>query len=194
MTHSVPRFAFVLLLVTLGACAPRGESSTLPKLTFAQLQPLPVDVETITVKADVPMAQGENPIKHTNVAEAFNSYARQRFVGQGGIGAGTLAITLNEIRVTKQTENTDNQWTAWTHLDQMDSYKVGLTTTLRYDGPNGLYKTAVLKQERGIDIPQRTSLAEREKLEQDMIERLIADLDAQAIAAMQNSLNVMSVR
>lgn len=188
------KYIVLTFMLVLAACAGKEPPSTLPKLTFAQLQPLSVDVETINVKADVPMAQGENPIKHTNVADAFNNYARQRFVGQGGIGSGTLSITLNEVRVTKGTQNTDNQWTAWTRLDQIDSYKVGLTTTLRYDGPNGLYKTAVLKQERGIEIPQRTSLAEREKLEQAMIERLMADLDAQATIAMQNPLNIMSAR
>lgn len=187
---------FILLsTVSLTACTSfdrKDQTSTVPKLTFAQLQPLPVDVGQVVVNTAVPDQSGTNPIAHTPLAQAFSDYAHQRFVGMGGPGAGTLTVTLNETRVSKGTKNTDNKWVAWTNLDKVDGYMAAVKATFRYDSADkSVFKEAVLRQERGIDIPQRTTLAERQLLEQQLIEKLIADFDKQAIPALQSNLQIL---
>lgn len=191
------RISSLLLLVALtttAACSSQKDMiGTLPQLTFAQLQPLPVDAERVEISTAVPDQAGTNPIAHTTISKAFETYAKQRFVGMGGPGAGTLSITVNETRISRGTENTDNKWTAWTQMDKSDDYKAAVKATFRYDSADrSVFKTATLQQERGLTIPQRTSLAERQKMEQELIENLIADFDKQALPALQSQLNILA--
>ncbi len=188
------RIFTLVLLIALTACTGQKDMiGTLPQLTFAQLQPLPIDAERVEISTAVPDQEGTNPIAHTTIAKSFETYAKQRFVGMGGPGAGTLSITVNETRISRGTENTDNKFTAWTQLDKSDDYKAAIKVTFRYDSADrSVFKNAVLQQERGLTIPQRTSLAERQKMEQQLIENLIADFDKQAVPAMQNQLNILA--
>ena len=182
----------VLALPLLACASDPAPVDIVPQLTFAQLQPLPLDVGKVVINSSVPDVAGANPIRHTNIADAFKKYAEQRFVGSGGVDAGTLTITLDETSVSKGTANTDNKWTAWTHLDQVGDYKASIKVSVRYDAADGSYKTASLQQQRGMTVPERTSLAEKEKLEQKMIEGLIYDLDKQIVPALQTRLMILS--
>lgn len=182
------------LSLALPACASTEMRPTdIPaQMTFAQMPPLPLDVQTVTVNSAVPDESGTNPLQHVNIAESFKKYAQQRFVGSGGVGSGTLTITLDETAVSKGMTNTDNKWTSWTHMDKMGDYKSHIKVSLRYDAADGSFKTATLQQERGLQVPQRASLAEREQLEQQMVEKLIYDLDRQIVPALQTRLMILN--
>lgn len=183
-----------VLTIALPACASdKPRVNDIPvQMTFAQMQPLPLDVQTVTVNSAVPDENGTNPLQHANIADAFKAYAQQRFVGSGGNGAGTLTVTLDETRVSKGMENTDNKWTAWTHMDKVNNYTAFIKVSLRFDAADGSYKTASLQQERGMQVPQRATMAERQQLEQQMVEKLIMDLDKQIVPAMQTRLLILN--
>ncbi len=163
-----------------------------PSLTFAQLEPLPIMVETIDTNIDVKPYDHNAPMAHTPIDRAFASYVAQRFVKTGGAGTGTLKITLVDHQLVKTIMNTDAKLTSWTKLDQLTEYKASMRVNLSYnDGRGETFKTLTLSQQAEIQIPQRVSLAEREEMEQAFIEKLIAELDKQIVNELNTRLLIL---
>lgn len=107
---------------------------------------------------------------------AILDYASNRYVAKGG--SDIFRLVLEQASVTHREIPQQNKWVSWTGLADEDEYRFFIVVSLyrvipgQYAGPG-----ATLKMDRTLVIPQRKSIAQRESLQRDFVDKIVHDLD-----------------
>lgn len=169
--------------LTLYGCASTAHVGGLPsaRLTFENYAPVALHVQNVSVTEDYAVPNDPQDISSQFVvapAEAVRRYAAQRFRANG-MGSGSLTISIEDARVHMTQIEEDNKVLSWSGIGQEDQYRVflRLKVTPVPDEARGFASTYI-KHERTLVMPSSVTLAERERRQQEFLEKLIADVDA----------------
>jgi hypothetical protein len=172
-----------ILIVTatallLGACETPVPSRKFPEISFRHEAPYRLDVAKIEVEKRIAAPQKgevvhELPVSLATVAE---NWVRQRLSAVGNSGTAVVYIEKASV-VEEKLAKTGGIRGAFT-TDQTERYtgELQMTMELSNGGQQGTVKAGARKAQT---IAEDATLAEREKLWFDMVEKLARDVDAQ---------------
>jgi hypothetical protein len=172
-----------ILIVTatallLGACETPVPSRKFPEISFRHEAPYRLDVAKIEVEKRIAAPQKgevvhELPVSLATVAE---NWVRQRLTAVGNSGTAVVYIEKASV-VEEKLAKTGGIRGAFT-TDQTERYtgELQMTMELSNGGQQGTVKAGARKAQT---IAEDATLAEREKLWFDMVEKLARDVDAQ---------------
>jgi hypothetical protein len=172
-----------ILIVTatallLGACETPVPSRKFPEISFRHEAPYRLDVANIEVEKRIAAPQKgeivhELPVSLATVAE---NWVRQRLTAVGNSGTAVVYIEKASV-VEEKLAKTGGIRGAFT-TDQTERYtgELQMTMELSNGGQQGTVKAGARKAQT---IAEDATLAEREKLWFDMVEKLARDVDAQ---------------
>jgi hypothetical protein len=172
----------------LAGCAAPGSPS--PQLTFANYEPVSLNVQTVAVtEAYI------NPNDPDNIAsqfvlppsEAVKRYAANRFK-ESSRADGEFAIAIEDARVHMRQIKQDSKVLQWSGVGQEDEYRVmlQLKVTSQPSGFKGRQTTTV-KMDRTLVMPSSVTLSEREMRQTQFLEKMIADVDARINEALDQT-------
>lgn len=173
--------AAVLCLCACESGRPGG--LPLPQMTFAQIQPMPVNVRLVNASVSESDAVDDFAI---DPGAAAKQYLARRFVAAGNSGA--LEINVEKAAVVKTHEAAGNSVAGFLNVGGADAYAVTLIVRFEHldEGGRVLYGK-VLTARRIVRISEHDSLATRERRQMEAMEALFSDLDREIrIAALED--------
>lgn len=180
--------------VTLYACTGvRHPGQPMPKLTFENYQPVMLNVQNSTVveayagQADPQDIAGQFVVPP---ADAVKQYAAKRFPANG-MGDGHFTITIEDARVHMRSIDEKNRVLSWASIGKEDEYRVFLRLKVS-PVPNGTRSSAstILKFDRTLVMPSSVPVAEREERQLKFLEKLMKDVDASIMNALNDLPNI----
>ncbi len=171
--------AAIAILAVTGCAA--GEGMPSPKLTFANYQPVRLNVKSADVVENYSNVNDPQDVSSQFVVtpvEAVKRYAARRFAASGS-GTGQFTIEITDSRVHLRQIKQDSKVLAAMDAGTEDEYHVwlALRVTPQPDGFNGRMGATTIKMDRTLVMRSSVSLAERELKQVQFLEQLIADLD-----------------
>jgi hypothetical protein len=181
------RLCLAVSVVVLAACANNvGPGQPLPQLTFAQLQPIPVNVSTINTHIRGSKTGGAFIADPAAVAE---NYMKARFVPRGA--QGSLDATIEEATVTKDEKESANNVARFLKVGGTDVYNITLRVRFEHLGAGGLpLYGKVFTARRRLNISEHDSIAEREKFEFKSLEKMFNELDKEVIHMVTEDMRI----
>ncbi len=171
--------ACALALLAGAGCA-NNAGPPAPQLTFAQYQPIVLNVQSAGVSE-----QYINPNDPQNMAsqfvvppaEAIKRYAAQRYRALPA-SSGNFDIVIEDARVHMRQIAQESRVLEWSGVGQEDEYRLILQLRVTPQ-PEGTLRVSpsTIKMERTLVMPSSVTLAEREQRQIEFLEKLIADLD-----------------
>lgn len=167
-----------VMALLLGACETPVPARKFPEISFRHEAPFRLDVATIEVEKQ-PAAPQEGEVVHelpVSLATVAENWARQRLTAVGTTGTAVVRIEKASV-VEEKLQKTGGIRGAFT-TDQTERYTGDLEMSMELN--NGREQGTVKVGARKIrTIGEDATLAEREKLWFDMVEKLARDVDAQ---------------
>lgn len=185
-------FLFIIILfqaVTISACTSNVgvEGTPLAEITFAHLEALPVNVARI----DVRIEESESPADFVKApGDIMRQYVASRFTPVGR--EGYLDIKVEQALVEKSYLEAENRVAKFMGFGGGDSYKVTYQIKLDYFRSSGVFVSGhVVKATRTINMSEHVSISQREKHQQEGIEKLFQELDRQIETIVSRDLNLV---
>ncbi len=165
-----------------------------PKLTFAQYQPINLNVSSSTAE-DAPTI--ENDPKDVSdqfvmpPGEAIKAYAANRYKATG-TGNGTFNIAIEDSRVHIRQIDQQNKALSWSGIGKEDEYTVFLRLRVT-PTPDGVLRapSTMIRMERTLVMPSSTTLAEREMKQTQFLEKLVGDVDVAINRALDQTPGIL---
>lgn len=169
------------------------EGLPMPKMTFENYQPIMLNVQSSQVVEVYTQANDQQDIAGQFVvppAEAVKQYAAKRFPASG-VGDGQFMIAIEDARVHLRSIEEKNKVLSWSGIGEEDEYRVFLRLRVS-PVPNGTRSSAstILKFDRTLVMPSSVSVAQREERQLKFLEKLMADVDASIMNALNDLPNI----
>lgn len=176
-----------------GCTGIRHDGQPMPRLTFENYQPVMLNVQNSTVveayagQADPQDIAGQFVVPP---AEAVKQYAAKRF-SAAGTGDGQFTIAIEDARVHLRSLEENNKLLSWSGIGKEDEYRIFLRLRVS-PVPNGTRSSAstILKFDRTLVMPSSVSVAQREERQLKFLEKLMADVDASIMNALNDLPNI----
>lgn len=171
-----------LAISGLAACTTNSHVGglPLPRMTFENYAPVVLNVASSTVTESYEIANDPKDISSQFVvapSEAVKAYAARRFPASG-IGNGYFNIVIEDARVHLDEAKQDSKALSWANIGTEDIYRVFLRVrVVTQPSMVNASSSTVIKNERTLVMKASNSLAEREKLQLEFLEKLMADVD-----------------
>jgi hypothetical protein len=166
------RIFLTALFVILAACT-NDVAQPMPQMTFAQLQPIPINVNAVNVSIGHSSSAGDFI---ANPAQVTQNYLKARFAPGGP--AGALNVVVEDASVVKLEQPSSNTAMRWMNVGGMDVYN--LILRIRFDyagGPGSRSYGQVFNVRRQINVSEHASIAERERHQLLSLEKMFDELD-----------------
>lgn len=181
-------------LVALGGCAetPHPEGKPMARQTYSHVSSYGLDAARVEIEQMYDPAALQSDIAatlNTPPHLALLDFARNRYAAKGG--TDIFRYVLEQASVTKREIPQANKWVGWTGLADEDEYRFFIVVSVyrvspgQFSGPG-----ATIKMDRTLVIPQRNSIAKREKIQNDFIDDLIHDLDDRVQLVVEEQLGL----
>jgi len=172
--------AAAIAVLAVAGCAAQGGMPA-PKLTFANYQPVNLNVQSATVVENYANPNDPQDVSSQFVLplnEAVKRYAAARFA-PSGTGNGQFTINITDARIHLRQIAQDNKVLKWADVGTEDEYHIwlALNVTPQPDGFNGRMGATTIKMDRTLVMPSSVTLAEREIRQVQFLEKLMADVD-----------------
>ena len=180
MKKALLSVAVVAVLAGAAACTNSTGGKLAPQLTFANYQPVTLNVQStsfvddFTVKNDPQDVSGQFVLPP---GEAIKRYAANRYQASGtGSGQFTIAIEDSRVHVRQIAQN--NKVLSWSGVGQEDEYTLFLRLRVT-PTPDGVLRSpsTFIRMERTLVMPSSVTLEEREMRQTKFLEKLVADVD-----------------
>lgn len=184
-----PVFAtFVAAVFLLAGCATDVERPGFPKISFAHLQPISLNVARIEVEnryvspATRPNVEHEFPV---SPAAAASNWGRDRLRAVGSSGVARVIVRRASV-VEVPLKRTTGVKGAFTR-DQSERYDAVIDMMVELRDANGKVRvTAESTAKRSRSVSENISLNDREKVWFEMTEAMMADLNT----ALENQVRI----
>ncbi len=181
----------VLILLLAGGCSSTmtsGQSQT-PRLTFDDIQPLPVNAAAIDIVNQYDPATDPHDVSSLYPVQpdiVLRRFAEKRLKAAGS--AGTFRFIIENATVYYKQEAPETEIGEWLGTGGYDRYEVMMRLRLALIPDGGAIDTnsSVLTLRRAASIPASHSIAAREEAQINLIDTIIRDLDRE----MTNVINV----
>lgn len=162
--------------LVLVSCA-GGDTKPLTDMSFAHLQPYPLYVasyEVFTTPASdgikIPEGFVANPVI---IAQ---DYFKNRFHETGS--NGKLSVVVDNATVKHSVQQSESKVGAFMGVDKYDAYEISLVVKLIVFEVNGYEKQEnTIRVQRSVSISEHVSLAERERLQMEAMDKIMDDID-----------------
>jgi len=178
------------LLAILPAACTSTSTNNLPRadLGFTQMAPVSLGVSKVQVTDSTGGGAQLNP--RVSPVEALTRYANRRLKANGG--EGTLNFIIQQASLTaSEVPNTGN-WTENFQLSKPMEYvvtmRIGLDLVDRQTQPN---VRSAYTLERKKQLPAGTSLAERDRQLNLMVEDMVKNVDDAVQAGLKNNMHLI---
>ena len=179
------------LALVVAACAlPPPQSREFPRITFAHLPQIALDVSRVEVRnryrspVAVPNVEHRFPV---SPAAAAMEWGRQRFRAAGE--SGVARITLRRASVVEVPLTRTGGVAGLFKIDQSERYDAVVDMKLEIVGPNGRVRATVESvAKRSRTVSENISAHGREEVWFEMTEALMADMDRSLDAQIRDHL------
>jgi hypothetical protein len=171
-----------LAVTAITGCTTNSHVGGLPlaRMTFENYAPVILNVSRSTVTENYEIQNDPKDISSQFVmapSEAVKAYASRRFPASG-IGNGQFSIIIEDARVHLNEVKQDSKALSWANIGSEDIYRVFLRVRVVTQPDQTLSSSSTtIKNERTLVMKASASLAERERLQMEFLEKLIADVD-----------------
>ena len=186
----------LLLLPIVNACNMVGErtKSYVSALTFVQYDSLPLDVGALEIRSnyDADAYKGNvDDLFPTTPENALRRYLRQRYSASRNYDT-RLAMVVRDAHAKRKRAGKESNAMAFFGLNGRERYTVYIELALEHRTAEGqLIRRAVLNFRKGLIVPVRLSLAEREQRMNGFIQRFVRDIDVSVQNALSESLHIL---
>lgn len=166
---------FFLSLAVTG-CA-NNDGKVLTELSFNHIQPYPLYVASYEVfttpntdSLKIPDGFVANPVK------IANDYFTNRFNSTGS--RGKLSVLIDSANIEHKIEQSSNKIGAYMGVDRYDTYDISMIIKMVvFDVSEFEKKESSIRVNRSISISEHETLAEKERLQMDAMDKLMDDVD-----------------
>lgn len=149
-----------------------------PKMTFAHLQPIPLNIGMLKTHDTADMISNETFV--VSPYQSLRDYLHARF-RPGGFN-GILNATIENASITHSFESSDQTINKALNVGGLDVYDMTILLKLEHiDSQDKLKYGTVLTVRRIIKVSEHASIAERERRQYRAMEALFADLDREIL-------------
>ena len=186
------RAGFVAIACTiLAACAQTAPPAPLPQLTFSHLEKIRLNVGSVEiVDSYVPPLRGPN-IEHllpVSPTEAARRWATDRLAALGTEGSAKFVIDTASVVETKLA--VEKGLRGAVTVDQSERYDAVLAVTVEIRNDRGFRLAfATARAERNRTVSENLTVSERQAIQFELIEDLIAALNAELEAKIAEFLS-----
>lgn len=173
------RMSGILLLALVAACTPPPQSREFPRITFAHLPPITLEVGRVEVRngyrspAEAPNVEHRFPV---SPAAAALEWGRSRFRAAGG--SGEARITLRQASVVEVPLARTGGVAGLFRIEQSERYDAVLDVKMEIVGADGQVRATVESvAKRSRTVSESISAHGREEAWFAMTEALMADMD-----------------
>jgi len=175
-------FAAVLIAALgLAACQAATPTDKLPEMTFRHLAPIPLAVSNIQIESQVPASSDPNNVAHlfpTPPEQALRAWARDRLVARGS--GGTARFVIKRADAVRSSLQTDKGVTGLFKKELSDRYEGHIEAELSLVNAAGTRRAFVEgRADHAATVREDATLAERRRLMYELVERLMADFNAE---------------
>ena len=178
------------LAAALASCVTPPPRPAFPELTWAHLQPFALDVAEIEITSDYLPPLAPPHVEHlfpTPPQEAAERWARDRLRAAGGQDRATVVITDARVIETKLAGS--GGLTGLFTTEQAERYDAAVEVVIEIRSDRGFLDGLVrARAERSLTVPEDLTLNEREEVWFELVEALMADLNAELEANIQAHL------
>lgn len=183
--------------LTLAGCTtgsnPAGQP--LAKLTFDQVQKLPVNVAHVNIDNRYKPGMDLRDVSDsfpTPPDMAVEEYIHERVQPDVMSGNSTLYVVIEDMHVYQSEDKAEGFWNHWLGSNDMDHYDVFMALRLYNINDYGHESQHVrLKFDGDLDIPQRYSMARREQTQLRFLEAFMKNVDKAFVKALRDKLKVL---
>jgi len=190
------RFAAIAVLAVTAlaatACAPSRPQTALPEIGFAQLGEIPVNVAQIDVVNEYVAPMAVPNVEHfapTTPVNAVRRWVDHRLRRTGT--DGRLRVVILDGRIEEMSLPRTEGVRGLVAQDQTERYNGRIAVRLEAEkgGNAATYETQV---ERSRTIGEGATLADREKLMHELVQRMMEDLNARLEEGFRSALSSFS--
>lgn len=164
---------FLFAVLSLAACSSVPAGKPLRTLTFAHLQPIPINVgeiKTHNATEEIPGVFVISPYT------AIQDYLHARFA-PGGYD-GTLEGVIEDAAVVHSYEQSTSGTGRFLNVGGFDVYDMNVNLRLSHlDRSGGMIMSTTINARRVVKVSEHASIAEREKRQFEGMKSLFTDLD-----------------
>jgi hypothetical protein len=182
-----PLMCFVMALASLFlfACT-ADDGKPLPNFDFNYIEPVSVNVANVEALNHYGSAKHTADVGHLFVVqpdETFRKYLQSRYKPVGP--RGNLVLEIQEASVFEFDEDADSKIVNWMGVGGFQEYNLTLKVLARaLDIPGFNEKSKVITAQRRVKMSEHASVAERERLQFEALEKAMHDIDT----ALQRSI------
>ena len=174
----------------LAACETPPPRPTFPELTWTHLQPFSLDVAEIEITSDYAPPLAAPHVEHlfpTPPLRAAERWARDRLRAAGVQGRAVVIIA--DARVIETRLQGLGGLTGLFTTEQAERYDAAVEVVIEIRSDRGYLDGRVrARAERSLTVPEDLTLNEREQVWFELVEALMADLNAELEANIQEHL------
>ncbi|MEM6780978.1 MAG: hypothetical protein AAF569_03855 [Pseudomonadota bacterium] len=184
----------LLCLLMLSACTetPHPRGKPVAHQTYSHIGTIGVAAKSVDIQQVYDPLQLRSDISGEMALPphvAIMDYARNRYVAKGG--EDIFRLVLEQASVTQREIPQANKWVSWTGLADEDEYRFFIVVSAYRVSPGAFSGPGVtIKMDRTLVIPQRKSIAEREEIQRDFVDKIIRDLDDRIELALREQLGL----
>lgn len=169
------------IMFIVAACAPlpKPEGKPLADITFAHLQPVSLPVSDIEIETGYNIASPEAGYFKPTPDVLFKRYLTQRYAATRQENSGVLTISIPEISLQEKALRKDTPLQPWQRRQTL--LYILIKIDLRYDHPQFGRRETSLQARRTTILHENMTMAQRERKAQNVISKLINDLDGRLI-------------
>ncbi|MFQ5939211.1 MAG: hypothetical protein ACE5KL_03960 [Alphaproteobacteria bacterium] len=175
------------LAAALAACETPPPRPAFPELTWAHLAPFSLDVAEIAVTSDYAPPLAAPHVEHlfpTPPLGAAERWAGDRLRAAGG--EGRASVTITDARVIETRLEGSGGLTGMFTTEQAERYDAAVEVVIEIRSDRGYLDGRVrARAERSLTVPEDLTLNEREQVWFELTEALMADLNAELEANIQ---------
>lgn len=187
-------FKIIMLssFILLGACAqnPQPLGKPMPTLTYTHLMPYKVQGGSVKVMQSAVIDAASDAAMQGFIMRPdtlLNRYAKARFMGveQDYSLPQKAVFNIEQLSLVKKSD--EQNIVGILSGAAVDYYTLNVFVSLTPMAENGrVMKPYTIKLKRELLVPERSSLAEREMLEFEFLEKMIDDIDAKITVFMDD--------
>lgn len=183
----------VVAVLTLGACAGNPPIQRLPEISFADKQPIHLNVAQLEIDPQY-QSPGRKPnIEHlmpVSPEGAAVRWAQDRLKPMGAAGSGFARVVIQDAKVVETSLKTDKGFTGLFKQQQAERVDAQLDVAVQILDPRHLpVADVVARATRSRTIPEGVSVNERDRIYYEISEQLIRDIDSQMDNLIRTYLN-----
>lgn len=190
--------AVFCLMFTLQGCEslPAPEGKPLPSLTFAHMQTLNLNVNSVQVSKEL-----DGRFIESNIGGSFptppdialDRYLNQRFAPARNFAPNSFVFTIRHASLTRALKQSPNRFFKAIKVDQLEEYTLRYELVLEHISAQGRpLLSTVMQYEKSRDLPRSLSLAELEEEYMVFVEEIIQELDQAIVTSLQNNFRLLN--